>query len=113
VAVADYGGDSGECGNLVGSALGIAARGDDAGLGVLPVGASDVSAGFAISFGSDAAGVDDDHIGFGGKACGSSGGAQESGYCLTVGARGATTEVLDVEGSGHKVSLAELARCAR
>src|SRR4051812_34110807 len=72
VAVTDDGGDSGNRGEFLGSALRVAARSDNAGFGILPVRAADVGTRFAISFGGDAAGVDDDHIGFGGEALGGS-----------------------------------------
>ena len=65
MAVADDGGDAGDGGQFFRSALGVAAGCDDAGCGVKAVGAADVGAGFAVGFGGDAAGVDDDHIGFG------------------------------------------------
>ena len=78
VAVADDGGDARDGGEFFWGALGVATGGDDAGCGVEAMRAADVSAGFAVGFGSDAAGVDDDHIGFGGLAF--------------VGARGAQIE---------------------
>jgi hypothetical protein len=73
------------------------------------MGAADVSASFAVGFGSDAAGVDDDHIGCVGLVVVHSGIAEESGDGFAVGAGGAATEVFDVEGGWHRVSLAEVA----
>ena len=68
----------------------------------MAVGAANVSAGFAVGFGGDAAGVDDDYIGFGGKALGGTGIAKKSGYGFAVGAGGAAAEVFDVEGGRHR-----------
>ena len=65
VAVADDGGDTGDAGEFFRSALGIAAGDDDARVRVEAMRAADVGAGFAVGFGGDAAGVDDDHIGVG------------------------------------------------
>ncbi len=103
MAVADDGSHAGEVGQFLRSALGIAASGDDAGLGVEAMRAADVGAGFAVGFGGDAAGVDDDHIGDGLRAFGRSGSAQESGDRFAVGAGGAAAEVFDVEGGRHRV----------
>ena len=67
MAVADDGGYSGERGEFGGSALCVASCGDDAGLRVLAMGAADVGAGFAVGLSGDAAGVDNDHVCFGGQ----------------------------------------------
>ena len=72
MAVSDYGGDAGKRGQFLRCALGVAAGGDDAGIWIVAVSAADEGAGFAVSFGSDAAGVDDDYIGLGGEALGGS-----------------------------------------
>ena len=90
-----------------GSALSVATGCDDAGCGIVAVGAADICASFAIGFGGDAAGVDDDHVGFGCMAFGGSGVAKKSGYRFSVGTGGAATEVFDVEGGRHRVSLTE------
>ncbi len=87
--------------------MSVAAGGDDAGFGVEAMGAADVCAGFAVGFGGDAAGVDDDHIGLVGLVVVHTGIAEESGDGFAVGAGGATAEVFDVEGGWHRVSLAE------
>ena len=116
VAVADDSGNAGERGQLFGGALGVAAGGDDAGIGVEAMGAANVGTGFAIGFGRDAAGVYDHHIGLGVQSFRCAGGTQESGYGFAISASGPAAEVLDVEGRGHRFSLAELAgiaRCAR
>lgn len=105
MTVADDSGDSRECGEFVGRTLSIAAGGDDARFRIEAVGPADEGAGFAIGFGSDRTGIDDDHVGFGGRALGGSFITQEGGYGFAVGAGGTTAEVLDVEGRGHRVSL--------
>jgi hypothetical protein len=107
VAVADDGGYSGKRGEFFGNSLCVATCGNDAGLRVLAMSAADVGAGFAVGFGSDAAGVDDDHIGFGGQALSRSGTVKQRGYGLSIGASSATAEVLNVEGNGHRFSLLE------
>ena len=68
---------------------------------------TDVDARFAIGFSSDAAGIDDHHIGFADSILGGAVRAQESRYGFAIGAGGAATKVFDVEGRGHRVSLAE------
>ena len=109
VAVADDGGDTWDVGEFFRSALSVAAGGDDAGFGVEAVGAANVGAGFAVGLGGDAAGVDDDHIGFVRLAVFHSGVAEESSDGFAVGAGGATAEVFDVEGGRHGSSLADVA----
>lgn len=66
VAVPDDGDDAGDRGEFFGSALGVTAGSDDASRRVETAGAADIGAGLAIGFGGDAAGIDDDHVGFGG-----------------------------------------------
>ena len=107
MAVADNGGDAWNVGEFFRSALGVATGGDDARFGVEAMGAADVGAGFAVGFGGDAAGVDDDHIGLVGLVVVRSGIAEESGDGFTVGAGGATAKVFDVEGGWHGFSLSE------
>jgi hypothetical protein len=106
VAVADYGGDSGKGGEFLGGALGIAARRNNAGCGVVAVSAADPGARFAIGFGGHAAGIHDEYVGSGRESLAGAGISKESGYGFPVRAGGATAEVLDVEGGGHRVSLA-------
>lgn len=108
VAVADYGRDAGKCCEFVGGALSITACCDDPSLGVASVDVADVGAGFAVGFGGYGAGVDDDHIGFGGHALSGPGTTQKSSNRFSVCAGGAAAEVLNMEGRGHGVSLLEL-----
>ena len=68
MAIADYGGDARNRGKFLGGPLGVAASGNNAGCRVEAMGAANVGASFAVGFGGDATGVDDDHIGFGGLA---------------------------------------------
>ena len=72
MAVADHGGDTGQCGEFFRGALGIATGSDDAAVGVLAMGAANVCAGLPISLGGNAAGIHDDHIGFSREALGGS-----------------------------------------
>jgi len=72
VAVADDGGDSRKFCQFPGGALRVAAGGDDACLGIETMRAPDVGPSFTIGFGSDAASVHDDHMGFGGQRFGCS-----------------------------------------
>jgi len=95
MAVADDGGDAGHGCQFLGRALRIAARDDDAGGRIAAMGAADEGAGRAIGLGGDAAGIDDDDIGSQGLALAE--GAQAGGDGLTVCARGAAAEVLDVK----------------
>jgi len=97
VAVADDGGDAGDCGQFVWGALGIATSDDDAGLGVEAVGTADEGAGGAVSLGGDAAGVDDDDFGFVGVRLVEAGGAQATADGFAIGAGGSASEVFHVE----------------
>ena len=108
MAVADDCGDAGKDGEFFRSALSIAACGNDAGAGIEAVGAANEGTGFAIGFGCNAAGVDHDYVGFGWQAFFETGGAQETGDCFAIGARGTATEILDVKRRRHGFSLAEL-----
>ena len=105
MAVSDDGDDSRERGEFFRGALGVAARSDNAGFGIVAMSAAYPCACFAISFGGDAAGVDDDDVGFGGRVFGGSGIAKDSGYGFSIGTGGAAAEVLDVERRCHRVSL--------
>ena len=71
------------------------------------MGTTDVGAGFAIGFGGDAAGVDDDHVSIGGVAFVDPGGAEKCGDGFSVGAGGTATEVFDVDKGRHRISLAK------
>jgi hypothetical protein len=97
VAVADDGVDFGEGGEFLGGALGVAAGNDDAGGRVLAANAAEVSAGLAVGFGGDAAGVYNYDIsrgrGFSGRKTAL---AQVGGYSLAIGAAGAAAEVFNV-----------------
>src|SRR6185437_14948356 len=62
VAVAKNDGNAWKRGEFLGSALRVAASGDDAGLRVLAVGAADVCAGFTVGFGGDTARIHNDDI---------------------------------------------------
>ena len=79
MAVANDGGDSGKAGEVLGSALSVAAGGQDAGVWIDAVGSANEGPGFSVGFGSDAAGVDHDHISVRGTALGDTGCAQEAG----------------------------------
>lgn len=105
VAVADDGGNAGDCCQLLRRALGVTAGDEDARGGIAAACAADEGAGGAIGFRGDRAGVDDDHIGFSELACAASGGAEAFGDGFPVGAGGAAAEVLDVEGCGHGFSV--------
>jgi hypothetical protein len=98
VAVADDGSDAGERSEFVGGALRVTASGDDPGCRIETMSTPDAGPGLAIGLRCDAAGVYDDYIGFGWRILGGSGRAQERGNCFSVGAGGATPEILDVEG---------------
>ena len=102
MAISDNGRDSWKRGKFCGSALGVTARSDDPGMGIESMCATDIGTRFAISFGSDAAGIDDHHIGCADSILRGAVGTQEGGYGLAIGARRAATKVLDVEGRGHK-----------
>ena len=104
VAVADDGGHTGEGGEFRRGALRIAAGDDDLSRGVDAVGAADESAGCAVRFGGDAAGVDDDEVGGRGRLLREPGGAQMVADCLAIGACSAASEMFHVE-SGHLTSL--------
>ena len=68
MAVADDGGNSGQCRQFFRGALSIATGSNDVGLGIDTVCAPDAGTSFAVSFCSDAAGVDDDDLRSGGMA---------------------------------------------
>ena len=108
MAIADDGGYTGETSYFLGSALSVAAGDDDAGAGIEAVSAPDVSASFAVGLGGNAAGVDDNRFGFGLLSFGGARVSQERRDGFAIGAGGAATKVLDVEGRGHSVSLVEL-----
>jgi len=97
VAVADDGVDFGEGGQLLGSALGVAAGDDDAGVGVVAMDAAHESAGLAVGFRGDATGIYNDNIGCG-RAVGrvQAAMAQVGGNGLTVRAAGAASKVFNV-----------------
>ena len=63
MAVAYDGGDAFDGGEFLRGALGVTACDEDAGFRVEAMGAADVGAGFAVGFGGDRAGVDDDDFG--------------------------------------------------
>src|SRR5437764_8121081 len=106
MAVAYYGRDARNCGELVRRSLRVAARDQDACFGIGPVDLADVGARFAVRLRGDAAGVDDDHIGFRGLLDAVvPGGTQTLAYRLAIGTRGAAAEVLDVEGERHSSSV--------
>ena len=65
VTVADDGVDFGEDGELFRGALGVAARDDHAGLGVLAADAAEKGAGLAVGLSGDAAGIYNDDMGGG------------------------------------------------
>lgn len=113
VTVADDGDDAGNGSEFFRGALGIAASGDDSRRGVETMGTADVSTGFAVGFGSDAAGVDDDHVGFRWLNLGGVRGTQQRGDGFAVGTGGAAAEIFDVEGGRHGSSLAESAAVSR
>jgi len=104
VAIADNGGDAGECGEFLWSALGIAAGDDDAGFRIDAVGSADEGARGAIGLGGDGAGVYDDHVCAGRLLRGVPGGIQMAANGLAIGARGATAEIFNVK-AGHAPSL--------
>ena len=105
VAVADDGGDTGNFGQLLRGALRVAAGDDDARRGAAAMDAADVGAGFAIGFGGDATGVDDDDVGFDGGLGLTAGSFQLRGDGFAVGAGSAAAEVFDVEAGRHDSSV--------
>lgn len=107
VAIANHGRDSRKCGELFWGALRVATRRDNSGFGIVAVSSTYPCPCFAICFGSDAAGVDDDNVGSGGRGFGGSGISKKSGYGFSIGTGGPAAKVLDVEGGGHRVSLME------
>src|SRR6266567_3707430 len=105
MAIADDGGNSGQAGEGFRFALGVATGNDDARIGVEAMGAANESARGTVGLGRYAAGVDDDHIGGCGLLLVQACHAQAVADCFSVGARGAATEVLDMEPTGHLFSL--------
>ena len=105
VRVADYAGYSRQGCDFFGSALGVASRDDDLGVGILAVDAADGGAGIVIGGGGDGAGVEHDEFGAG------DGGSAVESLLLelaldrgAVGLGGAASEILDVE-SSHGTSV--------
>jgi len=105
VRIADDLGDAGDGGDFFGSALGVASRDDDLGVGILAVDAADGGAGIVIGGGGDGAGVEHDEFGAG------DGGSAVESLLLelaldrgAVGLGGAASEILDVE-SSHGTSV--------
>ena len=110
MAVAYDGSHAGKVGQFLRSALGVTARSDDASLGVQAMRAADVGAGFAVGFGGDAAGVDDDYIGEGLRAFGR---PQRIIPIASPSARAARQPKFTMwKVSGTGFSLAEVARIA-
>ncbi len=98
VGIADDPRDSGKYGQFLGSALGIAAGGDNANGGIGGVKLSNGVAGLGVSGGRNGAGVDDDDVGGGGR--GSRRAATIKQLALeggAIGLRGAATELFDEE----------------
>jgi hypothetical protein len=105
MAVADDGKDSGQSGNFIRRALRIAAGDDDASLRIAPLDAANVSAGVAIGFRGDGAGVDNHHIGRRRGTCRTDTESfQPRGNRISVGLAGAAAEVFHVV-SCHPASV--------
>ena len=101
VGIADNPGDARKSGELFGGALGVATGDDDAGGGVCGVKLSDGVAGLRFGGGRDRAGVHDDNVSGRGFGCGGATAIEQLALdCGAVGLRGATAELLDIEG-GH------------
>lgn len=98
VAVAEDGGDAGQCGKFLRRALGVAAGDDDVGRRVATVDAADVGAGSAIGLGGDGAGVDEDDVGAGRQRIGLAGGGERGADGFRIGAGGAAAEIFNVKG---------------
>jgi hypothetical protein len=99
VGVADDPGDAGECGELFGGALGVAAGDNDASGGICGVEFSNGAAGLGVRGGGYCASVDDDYVGAGGFGRGSEASFEELAFeGGAIGLSGAAAELFDVKG---------------
>src|SRR6266446_1917962 len=99
MGIADNPGGAGKSGELFGGALGIAAGDDDAGSGVCGVKLSNGVASLSVCGSGDRAGVHDDEVSGRGFGCGGAAAVKQLALdCSAVGLRGATAELLDIEG---------------
>jgi hypothetical protein len=99
MGIADNPGDTGESGELFGGALGIAAGDDDANGGVCGVEFSNGVAGLGVGGSGDRAGIHDDEVSGRGFGCGGATAIEQLALdCGAIGLRGATAELLDIEG---------------
>ena len=97
--VADNPGDAGKSSELFGGALGVAAGDNDACGGVGGVKLSNGVAGLGVGGGRDRAGVHDDDVSGGGLGCGGATAIEQLALDGgAIGLRGATAELLDIEG---------------
>ena len=100
VGVANYGGYAGECGDFMGSALGITSGDDDFGVWILPLDAADGGAGILIGGGGDGAGVQQNQVGLRGGSVSEAASFELALEGGAIGLGGAAAKVFDVVG-GH------------
>jgi hypothetical protein len=106
--IADHGGDAGEGGDFLGSALGVASGDDDFSQRILALHATDGGAGVLIGGIGDGAGVHYYQVGFSGEGRGKAASFELTFEGGTVGLSGTASEVLNVEG-GHGTMVAHAA----
>src|SRR4029077_3261187 len=99
MGIADDPGDSGECGQLFGGALGVTAGDDQADGGVGGVKLSNGVAGLSVGGGRDGGGVNDNNVGDGGSRGGGTATVEQLALeGRAIGLGGAATELFDEEG---------------